>query len=70
MQLYAILKVLNFSKILGFDTFGLKNTRGTFQWAMTFAFHDLKNIIEVYWGDLAAHSCLRVRHIYHLQLVF
>ena len=37
---------------------------------MTFDFHDLKNIIEVYLDDLAAHSHLRVRHPYHLRLVF
>ena len=37
---------------------------------MTFAFHDLKNIIEVYLDDLAHHSRLRVRHLYHLRLVF
>ena len=50
--------------------FGLKNARATFQRAMTFDFHDLKNIIEVYLDDLAAHSHLRVRHPYHLRLVF
>ena len=50
--------------------FGLKNIRATFQWAMTFSFHDLKNIIEVYLDNLAAHSHLRVRHSYHLRLVF
>ena len=37
---------------------------------MTFAFHDLKKIIEVYLNDLAAHSLLRVHHPYHLRLVF
>ena len=44
--------------------FGLKNFGATFQRAMTLIFHDLKAIIEVY--DLVAHSCLRVRHPYHL----
>ena len=37
---------------------------------MTFAFHDLKNIIEVYLDDLDAYSHLRVCHPYHLLLVF
>ena len=37
---------------------------------MTLIFHDLKMIIEVYLDDLAAHSHLRVRHPYHLRLVF
>ena len=46
--------------------FSLKSVRATFQRAMTFSFHDLKNIIEVYLDDLAAHSLLRVHHPYHL----
>ena len=50
--------------------FDLKNDGATFQWAMTLIFHDLKMIIEVYLDDLAAHSLLRVRHPYHLRLVF
>ena len=37
---------------------------------MTLIFHDLKKIIEMYLDDLAAHSRLRVRHPYHLRLVF
>ena len=37
---------------------------------MTFSFHDLKKIIEVYLDDLATHSRLRVRHPYHLGLAF
>ena len=50
--------------------FGLKNTRATFQRAMTLIFHDLKSIIEVFLDDLAAHSHKRMRHSYHLRLVF
>ena len=50
--------------------FGLKNVGAAFQRAMTFSFYDIKRIIEVYLDDLAAHSCLRVRHPYHLRLVF
>ena len=50
--------------------FGLKNAKATFQRAMNLIFHDLKMIIEVYLDDLAAHSRLRVRHAYHLRLVF
>ena len=37
---------------------------------MTFGFHDLKKIIEVYLDDLAALSRMRVRHPYQLRLVF
>ena len=50
--------------------FGLKNDGATFQQAMTLIFHDLKTIIEVFLDELAAHSRLRVRHPYHLRLVF
>ena len=50
--------------------YDLKNVGATFQRAMTLIFHDLKMIIEVYLDDLAAHSHLRVRHPYHLRLVF
>ena len=50
--------------------FGLKNAGATFQRAMTLIFHDLKSIIEVFLDDLAAHSRMRMRHPYHLRLVF
>jgi hypothetical protein len=33
--------------------FGLKNVGATFQWAMSFDFHDLKHIVEAYLDDLA-----------------
>ena len=50
--------------------FGLKNVGATFQRAMTLIFHDLKSIIEVFLDDLANHSRMRMRHPYHLRLVF
>ena len=50
--------------------FGFKIFGATFQRAMTLIFHDLKTIIKVYLDDLATHSRLRVRHPYHLRLVF
>jgi hypothetical protein len=50
--------------------FRLKNAGATFQRAMTFAFHDLKNIVEAYMDDLVAHSRKRVDHVIHLRLVF
>jgi hypothetical protein len=46
--------------------FGLKNIGATFQRAMNSSFHDLKNIVESYLDDLAAHSCKRVDHSTHL----
>jgi hypothetical protein len=50
--------------------FILKNARATFQHAMTFSFHDLKNIDEAHLDDLAAHSRKRADHAMHLRLVF
>ena len=50
--------------------FGLKSVGANFQQAMTFVFHDLKKIIEVYLDGLADHSHLRVDHPDHLCLVF
>jgi hypothetical protein len=37
---------------------------------MTFAFHDLKHIVEAYLDDLATHSRKRADHSTHLRLVF
>ena len=37
---------------------------------MTLIFHDLKSIIKVFLDDLTAHSRMRMRHAYHLRLVF
>jgi hypothetical protein len=37
---------------------------------MTFAFHDLKHIVEAYLDDLAADSRKRADHTTHLRLVF
>jgi hypothetical protein len=37
---------------------------------MTFAFHDLKDIVEAYLDDLASHSCKRVDHYKNLHIVF
>jgi hypothetical protein len=50
--------------------FGLKNDGATFQRAMSFAFHDIKHIVEAYLDDLASHSRKRKDHPTHLQLIF
>jgi hypothetical protein len=34
--------------------FGLKNVGATFQWAMSFYFHDLKHIVEAYLEELVS----------------
>jgi hypothetical protein len=33
--------------------FGLQNVGATFQWAMSYAFHDIKHIVESYLDDLS-----------------
>jgi hypothetical protein len=50
--------------------FGLKNSRATFQRAMSFAFHDLKHIIEAYLDDIASCSPNISDHLAHLRLIF
>jgi hypothetical protein len=50
--------------------FGLKNIGATCQWDMSFAFHDLKHIVEAYLDDLASHSRKRTDHPAHLRLIF
>ena len=37
---------------------------------MTFAFHNLKQMVEAYLDDVVAHSRKRVDHVTHLLLVF
>jgi hypothetical protein len=46
--------------------FGLKNAGATFQRAMSYAFHDIKHIVQPYLDDLPAHSMRRVDHPIHL----
>jgi hypothetical protein len=50
--------------------FGLKNVGATFQWAMSFSFHDLRHIVEAYLDDLASRSRKRSDHPAHLRLIF
>jgi hypothetical protein len=50
--------------------FGLKNASVTFQRAMSYAFHDIKNIVQPYLDDLPAHSMHRVDHPTHLRAIF
>jgi hypothetical protein len=50
--------------------FSLKNAGATLQRAMSFAFHDLKHIVEAYLDDLASRSHKRTDHPTHLQLIF
>jgi hypothetical protein len=50
--------------------FGLKNSRATFQWAMSFSFHDLIHIVKAYLNDLASRSRKRDDHPMHLRIIF
>ena len=50
--------------------FGLKNAGATFQRAMSYAFHDIKHIVEPYLDDLLAHSQRWEDHLGHLRDIF
>lgn len=50
--------------------FSLKNAGATFQWAMSYAFHDITKIVEAYLNDLVAHSKQRIDHPSHLRAIF
>jgi hypothetical protein len=50
--------------------FGLKNASTTFQWAMTYIFHDLTHIILAYLDDLTTRSEKRTQHLDDLRIIF
>ena len=50
--------------------FGLKNTRATFQRAMSYAFHDIKHIVQPYLDDLPTHYLHREDHPTHVRAIF
>jgi hypothetical protein len=50
--------------------FGLKNAGVTFQWEMTYIFHDLAEIILAYLDDLTARSKKHTQHIDDLRIIF
>jgi hypothetical protein len=50
--------------------FGLKNVNTTFQWSMTYIFHDLAHIILVDLDDLTARSKKRTQHLNDLRIAF
>ena len=50
--------------------FGLKNVGATFQRAMSYAFNDIKTIVQPYLDDLPAKSWRCQDHIDHLQQIF
>jgi hypothetical protein len=50
--------------------FGLKNVGATFQRAMSYAFRDIKHIVEPYLDDLPTHSSNRFDHVDYLRSIF
>jgi hypothetical protein len=50
--------------------FGLKNAGTNFQCAMSYAFHNIKHIVQPYLDDLPTHSMRRVDHPTHLRATF
>jgi hypothetical protein len=50
--------------------FDLKNAGATFQRAMSYAFHDIKHIVQPYLDDFPAHSLHRADHPNHLRAIF
>jgi hypothetical protein len=50
--------------------FSLKNADTTFQWVMTYIFHDLANIILAYLDDLTARSKKCTQHLEYLRIIF
>jgi len=52
-------------------SFGLKNARATYQWAMVALFHDIMHKkIEVYVDDMIAKSKTKEEHLVNLQKLF
>ena len=50
--------------------FGLKNAGATFQCAMSYAFHDIKSIVQLYLDDLPTKSRWHQDHMAHLWQIF
>lgn len=50
--------------------FGLKNVGASFQWAMSYAFHDIKHIVQSYLDNLPVRSKFRRDHLNNPLQVF
>ena len=48
----------------------LNNAGATFQRAMSYAFHDIRHIVQPYLDDLPTHSARREDHPEHLRQIF
>jgi len=54
----------------GVIPFGLRNVGATFQWAMSYYFHDSEHLILTYLDDLTTCYRSRAQHIHHLHTIF
>jgi len=50
--------------------FGLKDVGATFQWAMTYVFHDISQIILDYLDEITAWPRKRTQHLDNLRIIF
>jgi hypothetical protein len=50
--------------------FGINNIGANFQRAMSYAFHDIKHIVQPYLDDLTTHSMHHIDHPTHLRAIF
>jgi hypothetical protein len=50
--------------------FGLNNVGATFQWVVTYIFHDLSHIILAYLDDLTTRYKQRTQHLDDLRIIF
>lgn len=50
--------------------FGLQNAGATFQWAMSYAFHDIKHIVQPYLDDPPKKYRKHQDHPEHLRQIF
>jgi hypothetical protein len=62
MHLYALWGTFAYNKI----PFVLKDVGATFQWSISFSFHNIEDIFEAYLDDIASRSHKRVDHLAHL----
>ena len=49
--------------------FGLKNASANFQWEMSYAFYDIKHIVQPYLDDFLAHSLRWEDHPMHMRAI-
>ena len=50
--------------------FDLNNVGTKFQRAMSYAFHEIKNVVETYLDNLPTHSKQQDIHVDHLRFLF